>query len=534
MIAGIETSMPGFTLLLAALAAAACVVATYRYPWPEIDSQTQPARRTWLPTLTVLAATTAYAVVASIYAINQHHNLGTTVFDLAIYDNIFWQTIHGRPLGTTLIATGYHTAAHFDPLLVLLSPIYFFYQRAELLLGLQSVWLASSTIPLYLLARRELGHPWHAVVLACALLLYPAMHGANFYDFHSLSLVAPLFLWAIYFVETSATRRYGLVLVLMLLTREDIPLLTCFLGLYAIIGHRSIRLGAATIGISLLYFTAVRLFIGFAAGDQAHSYAYYYRDLIPDGSRGIFPFLVDMITKPLFVVRYVFSESKLLFLVTMLLPVLFLPFLARRGKILMVFGLASIILATRGAVYSVHFQYTSILYPAIYALVPIALAGLNENVLVQRWSLDPRRLTRALIVGVLVASVVVSVKFGALVPNDSFRAGYGEFHPYMTEASRATYDWVEQAVALIPRDAGVAASKHMAPHVSNRLAVYRFPWGWGSDYLFIDRHELKQWSSDNIELLLETGAYEIIAERDGKLLLLRRIADAALPVRLPR
>ena len=532
MTAGTESSVPGLTLLLAMGAGVLCVVVVYRFYRPAGAKAAEPPRQTWPPTLAVIIATAVYAVVATVYAINQHHNLGTTIFDLAIYDNIFWQTIHGRPLGTTLIATGYHTAAHFDPLLVILSPIYLFHQRAELLLGLQSVWLASSAIPLYLAARRELGKPWYAVVLACTLLLYPALHGANFYDFHSLSLVAPLFLWAIYFIETNAARKYWFVLALMLITREDIPLLACFIGAYAIIGRRLKRLGIATFGVSLVYFVAARLLIGFVAGDDVHSYAYYYKDLFPDARAGLFPMLVTIVTNPLEFIRHIVTEPKLCFLATMFVPVLFLPFLARRGKILMVFGLVSILLASRSAVYSVHFQYTSILYPAIFALVPVTIAGLHESPLVARAGLDPHRLARALVLGVLVASMIVSARFGGLVPNNSFRAGYGEFHPYMTEDSRVTYEWVKQAVSLIPKDASVAASKHMAPHVSNRWAIYRFPQGWGADCLFVDREELKQWPRDNLDLLLEAGAYQLTAERDGRLLLLHRVKNIPLPDRL--
>lgn len=482
--------------------------------------------------LAVLTFAAAYALIAALYAINHHHNLGTTLFDLSIYDNIFYQTIHGKPLGTTLIAGGYHTAAHFDPILVLLSPLYLLHPRAELLLALQSVWLASMAIPLYLLGRRLLGQPWAAAAIACAALLHPAVHGANFYDFHSLTLVPPLFIWAFYFLETGSKRGYWAMLSLLLLTREDVALLTVFLGVYAILRGRSKQLGLMTISVSLIYFVAVRAFIMSAAGDDAHSYAYYYSDLVPEGG-GPMSLVVSLFKSPLFAIRHVFSPAKLQFLATLFVPVLFLPLLAKRGAILMLYGLAVILLASRDALYSVHFQYTSILYPAMFVLVPVALAELHGMWPFRRLAPDPPRLRRVASVGVLVATALVSIKFGGLVPNDTFRSGFGPFQPYMTEASAARYRWVEKVTNDIPDDASVAASRHMGPHVSNRYAIYRFPRnGWGSDFVFVDRDELKDWEKANLASLTNSGAYAVVAARGDRYFVLQRDPSNPLPERM--
>ena len=516
-------------LVTAAVAAVGCATAVYRSSlasrW---TARAHDPGSAWAPTAFVFVSATAYAIVATVFTINHHHNLGTNIFDLAIYDNLFWQTSHGRPLGTTLIATGYHTAAHFDPLLILLSPLYRLYPRAELLLGLQSVWLASSAIPLYFLGRWELGQSWPAALLAGALLLHPGLHGPNFYDFHSLSLVAPLFMWAVYFVETASHRSYWAVFALMLLTREDVPLLTGVLGLYILVNGRGRHIGLLTILFSGAYFVGARIYIASAAGESAHSYAYYYDGLRPDSGGGFGAIVLHVITHPYVVAQQILAPAKLVFLAIMYLPVMFLPLVARRGKILMAVGLAVILLASRSAVYSVHFQYPSLLYPAVFLLVPIALAGLRDHPLVVRFGLEPDRLRPALVAGVLVSSVIVSLKFGGLVPNDTFRSGFGPFLPQTTAESRETYAWVEDTAAQIPADAVVSASWHVAPHVSNRFAIYPFPadvdsLGWGADYLFLDRDDLEQSELEHVEQLLRSGSYEVVRERARRFVLLRRL-----------
>jgi uncharacterized membrane protein len=528
---GIETAAPWFTLLLTAGAVLAVLVAVYR--WPGAARRAPGAKPDRLPLFVLVGMMLGYAWLASTNAINHHRSLGTSTFDLAIYDNIFWQTLHGRPLGCSLTSLGTHLTAHVDPILVLLSPLYWLYPRAELLLVLQSIWLASSVLPLFFLGRRLLGSAWQALALAFALLLQPAMHGANFFDFHSLSLVAPLFLWAFYFAETRSRRGFAVALALMLLTREDMALLACFLGLYLIVGRGERRLGLITLAVSLSYFVVISVLVAVFAGAAANTYTHYYGDLAPEGSGGL-PLLETVLANPLFTLRHLFAPDKLFYLALLFLPLLFLPLFARRGKLLMVYGLAVILAASRPALYSVHFQYSSLVYPVLFALLPLGLVAMTERRQDLTGRLDDARFRRALLGGILAASILVTVKFGGLWPNDSFRAGFVRFQTRMSEPTRATYAWVEATAASIPPEASVSVSQHMGPHVSNRRRVYRFPRYWGADYLFIRRSDLRAWEEENLEMLEGSGSYRPVAQWEERILLFQRDDRVALPARAPR
>ena len=296
-LAGIERDSPKLSLFLAA--ACAFVAGKSVYHWtralaparPDADDAPRP-RFQWASALlagaVVAGLWAAYGYFFSRLAITHHHALVTRTTDLGYYDNIFYSSIHGRPLGCSFVKAGTHVSAHFDPVLVLLSPLYLLYPRAELLLVLQSVWLGSGVIPAYLIGRRVLESRVAGVVLATMLAVYPAMHGANMYEFHSLTLIGPLVLWLLYFLETQATKRYFLVLVLLLLCREDVPLLMCVVGFYAIVSQRpnGARMGIATIALSVAYFVVAKgVFMKSSgilnAGKDAYSYDYYYDALNP-------------------------------------------------------------------------------------------------------------------------------------------------------------------------------------------------------------------------------------------------------------
>ena len=85
---------------------------------------------------------------------------------LGVYDNIFYHSIHGRPLASSLMKTGSHVSGHFDPILVLLSPVYLLKSSAESLLSLQSFWMAAGVFPAYLLGAELLRSRFAGVVVA--------------------------------------------------------------------------------------------------------------------------------------------------------------------------------------------------------------------------------------------------------------------------------------------------------------------------------------------------------------------------------
>src|SRR5262249_60600206 len=60
-------------------------------------------------------------------------------------------------LHDALPISGYHGSAHFDPILVVLSPLYLLYPRAEMILVLQCLWVGGGVVPAYLIAQDKLG-----------------------------------------------------------------------------------------------------------------------------------------------------------------------------------------------------------------------------------------------------------------------------------------------------------------------------------------------------------------------------------------
>jgi uncharacterized membrane protein len=402
---------------------------------------------------------------------------------------------------------------------------------------LQSFWCGAGAIPVYLIARHHLGSRVQSVLLSACWVLHPALHGANMYEFHSLTLAGPPVMMALYFLLREKRWAYWIAFAVCLLVREDLPLMMCTVGAWAILrpSGRLRGTGVLTIVLSLAYFVVVKRWFMTSSGvimsgPEAYSYAYYYEEMIP-GGKGIGGLLLSLFTNPAFVVAQAFEEAKVEFLVTMFLPLLFLPFAGRGGRLLLVYGLMFCLLATRTAVFSTHFQYTNTILPFAFFVAPDAIKQIADGKLVSAYGLSGPRLQRALAVSALFASIAVTFKFGGIVDNKSFRGGFYPVVRDLGDEGRANYAFVEQMIAKIPPNASVAASNRMGPHISNRREAY-FYGQKSAEYIFLDERELKPDRKTAVKKALTEGKIVELGRR-GAFVLYQQVPPKKVAAKKP-
>jgi len=534
----IEIRHPVFTAFLSTMITGLVMLFLYRVLKRRLEpghEPFQPARRPGRALAVFVAALLAYAALMTYYALIDHHNLGTAIYDLGIYDNLVWQTAHGFFLDCSLIKGGNHVSAHFDPIIALIAVVYRLYMHAETLLVLQTLWLASGAIPVYLLARHRLRNEWFAAVLGVIFLLYPALHGVNMFDFHSLAFVVPSAMWAVYLLDTGGFKRYWLVLALLLITREDISLLNCFIGSYAIMIGRT-RTGLATIAVSLTYLVLVKMYAMADSGllmsaDKAYSYVYYYAEMIPHKAEGTRGLAVTALTNPLYALLVAFKEEKLLFFFHLLLPLLALPFAAGKKLILSVYGLLFIGLATRSHVFSLHFQYSALLFPMLFAAVPDGLRRVTDGPRVRALGLERAPLAWTLLFGMLAASLVTTVKYGVIVPNSSFKTGWNRLVRVPTPEMRERHAWVKEIAATIEPDAAVSMTSAVGPHLSNRRKAYHWPTINDADYLVLTVDHFKKDDERRLKRIRDKKQFRLIKEAHGIALYVRVDDEEAAELR---
>ena len=445
----------------------------------------------------------------------RHHVFLTRAFDLGIYDNLVWNTAHGDFLACTLIKGGVHTSAHFDPILAGISLIYLAAPRAETLLVVQTLWVFSGVIPVYLLAMRRLDDRVTATILALGFALYPSVEGNVLFEFHSLALLATPVLWMIWCLDERPIG-YWIAFGIGLLVREDASLLLAGVGVYALLDTPHRRRALLTISIALAYLAFVKLAIMpdsdllMRNSDHNYTYANRYLGLVHEGG-GARDALATLLTNPGFVLGHVVTTRKVVVALAYLAPLGLLPLASGRKLLLAVYGVAFLFLASNPNIYFPLFHYSTMLYPALFAATPEGIARARDW-LVSRGSTLQR--ARAVVLGYLGACLVLgNLSMGVLATVDAYEKTHGGVARSFGQAERDRYAWFREQIATIPNTATVTASNRVAPHLSNRAELYIVQQRVESDWIVVHLDDLTREDRQWIWGRVIGGTYEEVVER---------------------
>ncbi|MBI2865709.1 MAG: DUF2079 domain-containing protein [Chloroflexi bacterium] len=131
----------------------------------------------------------AYVVAYSSKSIAAY-TTGNTLFDLATFEQGFWNATKGTLFFYSLEGEMSRLGRHFSPIFIPLVPLYALHRDPATLLVLQTLALGLAAVPLYLFARLRLASPVAALAVSALYLASPATHDVNIVnEFHE---IAPL------------------------------------------------------------------------------------------------------------------------------------------------------------------------------------------------------------------------------------------------------------------------------------------------------------------------------------------------------
>jgi hypothetical protein len=300
---------------------------------------------------------------------------------------------------------------HSSLILFLIAPLYAIARHPVTLPMIQTVALALGAIPVFSLARRELGAGIFPVGFAALYLLYPAVGYTNLYEFHPEVLCTPLLLAA--FASYRADRFGPAVLFagLSLLGKEDIVLPVAALAVYAAFDAHPRRFaytaafGALVIASLVISFAVLKPALSGGEVDYGRMYLDWGKSprevafaLLRQPQRALAAFFVSP--------GYDFDTVlKLQFYLHLLLPLLFLPLLAPRTLAIVVPTLATHFLSWRSPQHTIYYQYTALLTPFLMGAAVLGARGLKRR----GWG------ARVMMGALLTASLASNWMFGPLL-----------------------------------------------------------------------------------------------------------------------
>ncbi|GEM_PF-834933 len=501
-----------------------------------------PRLSAWAGPRTALFARHAHTVmifgfgaVLAWVSIHKHLSINSHP-DLGIFDNVLWNTIHGRVLYSSVLQRNF-LGEHVAPVLLLLVPIYRIFPSPCTLLAVQAMALAIAAFPVFWIGAEKLGRR-PAYVLLVAYFVNRAILGAAFFDFHEIALAVPLLSFALYYSEHRRDAAFLIALFAALLCKEEVALIVGAFGVYLWMRRGWGRLPLVLMAVGILVFLidyqiVLPMFRGRPA-PYVDRYS-YLGDTIP-------AIVHTMLRHPVFVIQHVLEPAKLTYLLQLFGSVAFLPLLSPIYLVPVAPTLVRIVMSGLPPEYSMDFHYSAELIPFVFFSAVFGARRLSvllgENMRrpssaisrmlehlaawlpVERLRVDRSFFVNALVIAVFVAS--------GLLGGNPLR--YATRPAPMTDA-RA----IAALAQRVPADARVAADDTLVPHFSRRSAITILPINNDADYVLMDfagdRYEYplgrEEHRRELLRLTLEDG-YRV-AWSQGGLMLLAKAAGSQDP-----
>ncbi|MCB9139645.1 MAG: DUF2079 domain-containing protein [Caldilineaceae bacterium] len=477
-------------------------------------------RRLSLPLVLLALAVLIYAVGFSALTIERYAAFEARSQDMGNLNQAIWNLAHGNGLRFTNYAgITSRLSLHVEPILLLIAPLYRLAPRVETLLIIQAIVVALGAVPLFALARRELGSEWGGLAFGLVFLLNPTVQGANWYEFHPVTLALTLLPAAFFCLITARPGWFALFAVLAAGCKEEIALLIFMLGLYAFLRLGQRRLGLITMALSLGWALFAVLGVqNLVAAGNIHWDRYAYLGDTPARM------IQTILTRPGLIWRQLQAANALGYLYLLFLPVAFLPLF---GLDLFLLALPSLAINLLADFPPMH-EATRLIYaaPIIPFVMPAAIYGAArlQRGLAQR---APRIPAAFAVSGLALAGAVAGQILYGYLP------GGGN---YLALTVTPHHQRAAEIIDQIAPAAAVSAQDRLNPHVSGRETLYIYPRVEDADTVFIDvtGPAWPQHPSDlraGVDELL-AGDFGVAAGEDGYLLLTRNAESKTLPPEL--
>lgn len=463
-----------------------------------------------------------YILIVSTACIWKYQNFLYDGLDLAIYNNALWNTVQGNWFWSSIQGHNYW-GDHFEPILILLLPIYYLWQSPLMLLILQTLVLGLAAWPIYLVVKKvypeedlamkngpvlkpdyvnhnlqvskrdpsappqnsRRGRSGQVAVTAIGLtllwLINPLVHNVNLYEFHAIVFLPFFFFWLFYIylkIKTRPSKKlflYFYILVfLCLMIREDVAfIILTFLIILWLDAWKNkekllLRITSYELLVTLLYLILAFKFIGHLSPSGFSPFAFYYGWL----------WQANWLTA----IKHLLTLTNLEMVLGFLAPFFFLPVIKPRWLLISVIPLAQIILSAAGGgaqVWQIH--YGALFLPAL--MIAFIYAWPRANEASARYFKDQRIL------------FLIIVLFNlALWPN---------FGPVARQNKIADRQTVKTMLEQIEPDASIMASFRLLPNLSSRKEIYSL------HYYFLGVQQFAQ-----AEYILDRDPEYILMDKD--------------------
>jgi uncharacterized membrane protein len=421
----------------------------------------------------IFSATAALFILFSVLSITRHLSFSSGSYDLGIFDQAVWNTLKGDIMFSSIKMNMNLLGDHFEPALFLFVPLYAIWPSPIVLLVGQSLLLALSLIPFYLICKEKISSRFLIFSLIIAYMFSKPLRGVALSDFHLEAFVVPILFWLYYFILKKKDFLLWVFVVLLVSCKEDAAFLVSALGLFVFFSLKRRRLGLTLFifGIASWIFLT-KVFIPYF--NFAHKYP--YMDRLPFGLTYA-DNLNAVLRKPGILLETLGRGEKIEYIIQMLGPLGFISLLSPSHYILLAVPLLKNIfpldIAYQGY-WGVGSHYTAMVIPFVFISATAGAAFLMKKL----------RLKHAGVwIGIFITACTLFF-FGKTDGN--------KLAKFMQGMKRYKSREVIGYLNMVPKDATVATNFNLVPHMSERKYIYEWnpdnPKTWLQEYILLSEH----------------------------------------------
>ena len=204
-----------------------------------------------------------FGILYSLISIINHYLFRTYALDLGLYTNALFKYGHFKMADSLMIKDNYEylLGGHFDLYLMLFSPLVYLFGTYTLLI-LQIVFILVGGIGIYNYFKiKENSNVRIAYFATIYFFLFFGVFSAVSFDYHSVIIASSLIPWFFYQFHKQKYFQSSILVLLILISQENISLFMLFISLGLIIEYRKNKVALYLLAtysvISLFYFIIV-------------------------------------------------------------------------------------------------------------------------------------------------------------------------------------------------------------------------------------------------------------------------------------
>lgn len=453
-------------------------------------------------------------IFGSIYSISSlvnHYLFRTYALDLGLYTNAAYKFAHLQWGDNLMIKEKYEIifGGHFDLYLLLFSPLIYLFGTYTLLL-VQLVGLLFGGVGVYRFVFLKSEHKTGLALCACiCFFLFYGVYSALAFDYHSVVVASSIVPWFMYFVLKRSYRKSLALLLLLLVSQEDVALFVFFICLGLMIQYRKDSRTLKVLGLFALtsisyFFCIIKFVIPFFS--KEHTYTGFCFSVLGDSPlealKNLFfhPFYYF---KVLFVNHnsniegdYVKVQTHFFVLFSGLYLLFYRPYYLL--MLLPIYGQKfyhdNLAMWTFGWQYSVEFA-------------PVLAVGAFSVIAEIQQKRARIVLAAFVLLGTFCSTLRVMDRHSWFINSDNVR--FYQSRHYKRDYNTSV---VYQQLALIPSTAKVSSQSPFVPHLCLRNFIYQFPIVKDAEYIVYSNKEsyypLDEASFDrDVVILLDSGEW---------------------------